>query len=1601
MKILITNFLRKANQIRYGVLMTLAFSVSIHAYSQVPVPESFYPENEGTDAPVASTSLVRIFFEQEIVLSSGTLEIRKYSNDEVVVSANEFSPNLMVRQYNGEFRELAVHSLYNIVLEYNTQYYVTISSGFVQSVGGSNYAGFTHKDTWKFTTKSPDNLFTYIHKSPGALVDPSAAFEYTIAVNQHMQTGNTGTLRLVDITDDNTDVQTYNPGDPNITIQNNVVTLTFTVPTEDLHEYVIRWDEGFFENTSGGFLEEVNGDGFYFIVYKAQAPALQYAQESFWPHDEWGTWTQDDDYLNVSMDRPTKRGEGKIRIYNYTTDALVEEIDVVADAEKVNTKEALFITSIDIFPSTIFISGTRYYVTWDEGVFVDLSDDEHPVAALTDKDFWTFTMEGTLPGAPEVISLSPEHNAQIESTNPELVMTFDRTVLLGPAAGSNFISIWKASGELLEYFFANDSRVAGAGTNQITITPNTALDEGYKYYIIIPDAAFKGENDENFSGWDTPDGWSFQVGELLPYIQAFSPAKNSTGILVETPQISITFDRAIQFNPSSSASLLFSRVGYAAAPYLLANKNSDLFTIDGNTLNIELNTLLLYNQMYEMYFPTGMIIDMDGNEFAGFSSSFYKFTTESTVDVTAPTLVGVDPVSSSVLDPVNPVFELTFNELIFNEFGFARIIRYDDDVIVKNISLYQQSAEFSINGNKILFSPNVTLAEGTQFYLQINSGLLIDQNKNAFAGLAKDDYVFTTLEYTPPVITTRWPENNATQVPWYNSIELKFDQNVTYAGGNGKIRLKKYANDGIAISFQSSQVFVSDDYVELDLNGFIYDHDTKYYLEIDDNTFVNGNDQYFVGISDKDTHTFTTGWDMPQVVSVSPDNEAEDVDRNSSILLTFDRDILLDVDALLSPAYHVRLRTQPIGGGAIQNIDMFVENGGISANEKTITITPTIPFDQAITVDVLIASNLVRAYQEEEGEINYTEPFQGGEADGFYRFTIEKLLQDIDFSAIDDVDILTFSSNIVLNATASTGLVVSYEVLSGPANLINDNELEITGTGVVQVKAYQTGNNQYSYAESIQTFVVFDGSKENQTITFESIGTKTFGDNNFALTATSSSGLPVSFSSSNESVATINGNEVTIVGAGETMLTASQGGDATFNEAGSVSHALTVNKAGQAITFPALPVTTLSTGTLPLSASASSHLAISYTSSNTNIATVSGSIVTLIGTGTTTITALQSGNENYNAALSIEQELVVTEKQLQTISFASLPTKTFGDAAFDLSASASSDLPVQFVSSNTSVATINGNLVSIVAAGTTTITATQAGNDSFEAATNVSHNLVVSKANQTITFSLPASINFTTNMLSLEATSSAALAVSFASSNVSIATIDGNTLTCIAPGTVEITASQAGNANYNAASNIVASLTIVDDRQTIALSGSLDFGNVLLGETAIKTITIANTGNAVLEISGLTLPEGFSSSVGATTVNANASITAQITFASTELKTYTGSVIISSNAVSGTNSLTLSGTGVTITGFNEAGQGAGDLDVYPNPGNGIFVVKSRMTLNKSIAVMDVSGKSQHRILKSLDEEHHELDLLDLPQGIYYLKIEEKGSVAVKRIVKLN
>lgn len=87
-----------------------------------------------------------------------------------------------------------------------------------------------------------------------------------------------------------------------------------------------------------------------------------------------------------------------------------------------------------------------------------------------------------------------------------------------------------------------------------------------------------------------------------------------------------------------------------------------------------------------------------------------------------------------------------------------------------------------------------------------------------------------------------------------------------------------------------------------------------------------------------------------------------------------------------------------------------------------------------------------------------------------------------------------------------------------------------------------------------------------------------------------------------------------------------------------------------------------------------------------------------------------------------------TVKSDQTVTFGSLGNKVLGTADFSISATASSGLAVVFSSQTSSVCTVAGSSVHLVAAGTCTIRTSQAGNGSYNPAPAVDQSFTVTSA---------------------------------------------------------------------------------------------------------------------------------------------------------------------------------------------------------------------------------------------------------------------------------
>ena len=204
----------------------------------------------------------------------------------------------------------------------------------------------------------------------------------------------------------------------------------------------------------------------------------------------------------------------------------------------------------------------------------------------------------------------------------------------------------------------------------------------------------------------------------------------------------------------------------------------------------------------------------------------------------------------------------------------------------------------------------------------------------------------------------------------------------------------------------------------------------------------------------------------------------------------------------------------------------------------------------------------------------------------------------------------------------------------------------------------------------------------------------------------------------------------------------------------------------------------------------------------------------------------------------------------QTITFGAVADKVFSTATSALSATASSGLAVTLASLTPSYCTVSGSTLTIVAAGSCQVKATQAGNTTFAAATDVTNTFNITKAAQAITFTSPGSQTIGTAAPALSATGGASgSAVTIASSTASICTVSGTALTLVSAGNCTLTASQAGNGNYNAATDVVNTFAVA--AAPVANPGStgtctapcIDFSSATVGVEAFGAPTSAAVEN--------------------------------------------------------------------------------------------------------------------------------------------------------------
>jgi len=455
--------------------------------------------------------------------------------------------------------------------------------------------------------------------------------------------------------------------------------------------------------------------------------------------------------------------------------------------------------------------------------------------------------------------------------------------------------------------------------------------------------------------------------------------------------------------------------------------------------------------------------------------------------------------------------------------------------------------------------------------------------------------------------------------------------------------------------------------------------------------------------------------------------------------------------------------------------------------------------------------------------------------------------------------------SLAISGGSGTG-AVNFQVSAGSTSCtISGTELTATAAGSCQVVATKAADTDYNSMSSASTTVTFAAAGQAAVIVTTTAGT--FGTP-LQLQASGGSGtgaLTFAVTDGQNTTCTLTGNILTASNAGTCIVAATFAADANFNAASSAATTVTFAHAAQAIVFGALPSRTLGTGSATLVASATSSLTVAFTSATTAVCSVVGTTLTLLSAGTCTINADQAGDNQYSAASQVQQSFVVSPALVANTPITGLNGSYLTLFTLNLGVTGGSGGETFALSAGSLPAGLTLNSASGVIEGTPTaagnyaVTITVTDSNGANAST-ASFTIVIAKISQaalvltstTGTFGTPLQLTVSGG------TTGGAVIYSAHSAGANSCTLTNGLLSVSGAGDCLVSATMAGNSNYNAVTSSTTRVTFGKAAQA-ALSVSTTtgtFGTSLLLGTSGGSGTGAVTYQVIDGSVGCTLASG-------------------------------------------------------------------------------------------------------------------------------------------------
>ena len=449
--------------------------------------------------------------------------------------------------------------------------------------------------------------------------------------------------------------------------------------------------------------------------------------------------------------------------------------------------------------------------------------------------------------------------------------------------------------------------------------------------------------------------------------------------------------------------------------------------------------------------------------------------------------------------------------------------------------------------------------------------------------------------------------------------------------------------------------------------------------------------------------------------------------------------------------------------------------------------------------------------------------------------------------AVMNVADITFDvGSFTVNAFSDSLLPVTFST-AGPCTIVG-NVASANGVGTCTVFADQPGD--LTFAPALTASIDVEILPGVQGIFHDPVPGLTFGDPAHQLSAYATSGLPVEASTTGPCV--VSGLELSVTGAGTCLLTFAQPGDANWDAANQVTTSFDIAPANQLLDVTPIIDRFFDEPAVAAEASATSGLDPIFSTSGSCLA--DGPSIEPIGAGSCEVTVEQPGNANWNPAPAETFTFSVAPGR-QNIAFDSPEGIVFGQQPLAISPIASSGLPIDIGASGS--CTNEGSTITPTGAGDCVVVLEQLGNANWQPAPTITTTFPIARGLQTLSLDVVDSTTFGSSPVNVLATSTSGLQVDISVAG-SCSYADGE-IELLGAGVCTVSASQSGDADWNAAAPINSEVTIAKAPQSITFDAPLlaiDSAPIAVPGAATSGLPVTwNTNGACSLINGTLVPE--------------------------------------------------------------------------------------------------------------------------------------------------